>query len=288
MMKKQKFPDYYTIWHKLGHYGIKYLAYLVLTFLIIPILVIIPLSFNIEPYFTFTEGMINLDPSAYSLRWYESMYTDPNWHLAMKNSVIIGIFATLIATILGTAAAVGLSSNHMPFKRLVMALLLSPMIVPLIIIAAGMFFFYAKFGLAGNYAGLIIAHAVLGIPFVIITVTATLSSFDRSLYYAGLSMGASPLKTFFDVVVPMIRPGVISGAMFAFVTSFDEVVVVLFLAGPGQRTIPRQMFSGLREQINPTILAVATVLIAIAVMFLVTLELLRRRSDRLRGLDEHA
>ncbi|NRA86581.1 MAG: ABC transporter permease [Rhizobiales bacterium] len=287
-MKKQKFPAYYSIWHKLGHYGLQYSANLVLAFLILPILVIIPLSFNVEPYFTFTEGMVTFDPDAYSLRWYEGMINDPNWRLAIKNSLIIGVFATLIATILGTMAAVGLSSKNMPYKRLVMALLLSPMIVPLIIIAAGMFFFYAKFGLAGNYAGLIIAHAVLGIPFVIITVTATLTSFDRSLYFAGLSMGASPLKSFFDIVVPMIRPGVISGAMFAFVTSFDEVVVVLFLAGPGQRTIPRQMFSGLREQINPTILAVATVLIAIAVMFLITLELLRRRSDRLRGLDEHA
>lgn len=286
-MKKKRFPDYYTIWHKLGHYGLKYVAYIVLLFLILPILVIIPLSFNAEPYFSFTEGMIKLDPEAYSLRWYKGMINDPNWQLAIKNSLIVGVFATLIATVLGTLAAVGLSSRNMPFKRIIMALLLSPMIVPLIIIAAGMFFFYAKFGLAGSYLGLIIAHAVLGIPFVIITVTATLASFNRSLYFAGLSLGASPLKTFFDVVVPMIRPGVISGAMFAFVTSFDEVVVVLFLAGPGQRTIPRQMFSGLREQINPTILAVATVLIFIAVTFLITLEFLRRRSDKLRGLSEN-
>ena len=175
----------------------------------------------------------------------------------------------------------------MPFKRVIMALLLSPMIVPLIIIAAGMFFFYTKFGLAGSYVGLVIAHAALGVPFVIITVTATLSGFDKSLYHAGLSMGASPLKTFFDVVIPLIRPGVISGAMFAFVTSFDEVVLVLFLAGPGQRTIPRQMFSGLREQINPTILAVATLLILVSVAFLLTLEFLRRRSERLRGLENH-
>ena len=174
----------------------------------------------------------------------------------------------------------------MPYKRLIMAFLLSPMIVPLIIVAAGMFFFYTKFNLAGTYTGLIIAHAALGIPFVIITVTATLSCFDRSLYFAGLSMGASPLKTFFDVVVPLIRPGVISGAMFAFVTSFDEVVLVLFLAGPGQRTIPRQMFSGLREQINPTILAVASLLILISILFLLTLEFLRRRSERLRGLEQ--
>ena len=281
---QNRFPAYYTIWHKIGYVIMHVNAWAVLFFLILPILVIVPLSFNAEPFFTFTTGMLTFDPSAYSLRWYKTIIENPNWMLAVKNSFIIGIFATIIATILGTLAAVGLSSSKMPFKNLIMALLLSPMIVPLIIIAAGMFFFYTKFGLAGTYVGLIIAHAALGIPFVIITVTATLSGFDRSLYFAGLSMGASPLKTFFDVVMPLIRPGVISGAMFAFVTSFDEVVVVLFLAGPGQRTIPRQMFSGLREQINPTILAVATLLIVVSIIFLITLELLRRRSERLRGL----
>ena len=283
---KHQFPSYYTIWHKLGFYSLKVSAWSVLFFLILPILVIIPLSFNIEPYFTFTKGMVMLDPAAYSIRWYQEILATENWVLAIKNSFFIGIFATLIATSLGTLAAVGLASDRMPFKRHIMALMLSPMIVPLIIIAAGMFFFYTKFSMAGTYIGLIVAHAALGVPFVIITVTATLTGFDRSLYYAGLSMGASPLKTFFDVVFPMIRPGVISGAMFAFVTSFDEVVLVLFLAGPGQRTIPRQMFSGLREQINPTILAVATLLILTSVIFLVTLEFLRRRSERLRGIVE--
>jgi len=282
----QNLPAYFTFWHKLGHYALKFSAWAVLFFLIVPIMVIIPLSFNAEPYFTFTRGMMTLEPSAYSLRWYDAIITNPNWMLAVKNSFIIGFFATIVSTTLGTMAAVGLSSQNMPFKRVIMALLLSPMIVPLIIIAAGMFFFYTKFGLAGSYVGLVIAHAALGVPFVIITVTATLSGFDKSLYHAGLSMGASPLKTFFDVVIPLIRPGVISGAMFAFVTSFDEVVLVLFLAGPGQRTIPRQMFSGLREQINPTILAVATLLILVSVAFLLTLEFLRRRSERLRGLEE--
>lgn len=283
---KHQFPSYYTIWHKLGFYALKFSAWSVLFFLILPIFVIIPLSFNAEPYFTFSKGMVMLDPAAYSIRWYEEILANENWILAIKNSFFIGIFATIIATSLGTLAAVGLSSERMPFKRYIMALMLSPMIVPLIIIAAGMFFFYTKFNLAGTYLGLIIAHSALGVPFVIITVTATLSGFDKSLYYAGLSMGASPLKTFFDIVVPLIRPGVISGAMFAFVTSFDEVVVVLFMAGPGQRTIPRQMFSGLREQINPTILAVATLLILTSIIFLITLEFLRRRSERLRGLVE--
>ena len=282
---KHQFPSYYTVWHMSGFYALKFSAWSVLFFLVLPIVVIIPLSFNTEPYFTFTKGMVMLDPTAYSMRWYKEIWTNENWMLAIRNSFIIGFFATIIATSLGTLAAIGLSSQHMPFKRYIMALMLSPMIVPLIIIAAGMFFFYTKFNMAGTYPGLIIAHAALGVPFVIITVTATLSGFDRSLYFAGLSMGASPLQTFFDIVVPLIRPGVISGAMFAFVTSFDEVVLVIFLAGPGQRTIPRQMFSGLREQINPTILAVATLLILTSMIFLITVELLRRRSERLRGLE---
>jgi putative spermidine/putrescine transport system permease protein len=278
-----RFPAYFTFWHILGHYTLKFGAYLVLAFLMLPILVIVPLSFNAEPFFSFTPGMLALDPAAYSTRWYSQVLNDPNWLLAVRNSFVIGICAALLATVLGTIAAVGLASPVMPFKRVITALLLSPMIVPLIIIAAGMFFFYTRFNLVGTYAGLIIAHAALGVPFVIITVTATLAGFDRSLYQAGVGLGASPLKAFRDITLPLIRPGVISGGLFAFVTSFDEVVLVLFLAGPEQRTIPRQMFSGLREQINPTILAVATLLILLSIALLVTLELLRRRSERIRG-----
>lgn len=275
-------PPYFGFWHYLGHYGLRATAFLVLAFLMVPILIIIPLSFNTEPYFSFTEGMLALDPTAYSTRWYANIFNDPKWMIAIRNSFVIGFAAALISTVLGTIAAVGLASPVMPFKRLIMALLLSPMIVPLIIIAAGMFFFYSRFNLVGSYSGLILAHAALGVPFVIITVTATLAGFDRSLYNAGLSMGARPLKAFWDIVIPLIRPGVISGGLFAFITSFDEVVVVLFIAGPEQRTIPRQMFSGLREQINPTILAVATLLILTSIALLVTLEMLRRRSERMR------
>jgi putative spermidine/putrescine transport system permease protein len=178
------------------------------------------------------------------------------------------------------------------------------MIVPIIIIAVGMSFFFAKacvapdsamgaiFGvflsdkgcLANSHLGVIVAHAVLGIPFVIITVTATLSGFDQSLIRAAHSLGANPRTTFFRVIMPLILPGIISGALFAFVTSFDEVVAVLFIAGPDQQTIPRQMFNGIREAISPAILAVATILVAISVLLLVIVELLRRRSDRLRGV----
>jgi putative spermidine/putrescine transport system permease protein len=282
-MSMSQFPSYFTFWHILGHYLLKWGAYAVLGFLMIPVLVIIPLSFNVEPYFSFTSGMLTLDPDAYSTRWYASVFADANWRLSIKNSFIIGIASAIIATGLGTVAAVGLSSPHMPYKRLITAVLLSPMIVPLVIIAAGMFFFYSKFDLVGSYTGMIIAHAALGIPFVIITVTSTLAGFDRSLYNAAVGMGASPLRAFREIVVPLIRPGVISGALFAFVTSFDEVVVVLFLGGPEQRTIPRQMFSGLREQINPSILAVATMLIVLSILMLVTIELLRRRTERIRS-----
>jgi putative spermidine/putrescine transport system permease protein len=278
-----KLPTYYSFWHYLGHYSLKLFAVLVLAFLMLPILIIVPLSFNAEPFFTFTDGMLALDPQAYSTRWYREIFADLRWQLSIRNSFIIGISSALIATVLGTVAAVGLSSPVMPFKRLITALLISPMIVPLIIVAAGMFFFYTRFNLVATYTGLIIAHAALGVPFVIITVTATLAGFDRSLYNAAVGMGASPVRAFWDITVPLIRPGVISGGLFAFVTSFDEVVVVLFLAGPEQRTIPRQMFSGLREQINPTILSVATLLILISIALLVTLELLRRRGQRIRG-----
>ena len=285
-MAMTKLPAYYTFWHVIGHYGLRALAVLVLCFLMLPILIIIPLSFNVEPYFSFTEGMLRLDPAAYSTRWYEQVFTDPRWILSIKNSFIIGAIAAVVAMVLGTLAAVGLSSPAMPFRRLIVAFLLSPMIVPVIIIAAGMFFFYTRFNLVGSHLGLIIAHAALGIPFVIITVTATLTGFDRSLYNAAVGMGARPVKAFWQIVMPLIRPGIISGGLFAFVTSFDEVVVVLFLAGPEQRTIPRQMFSGLREQINPAILAVATLLILLTVILLLTLEFLRRRSERMRGSSE--
>jgi putative spermidine/putrescine transport system permease protein len=172
----------------------------------------------------------------------------------------------------------------MPWKRSLMALLISPMVIPLVITASGLFFFFSKVGLAGTYFGLILAHAVLGTPFVIITVTATLVGFDKSLVRAAASLGAGPVLTFWKIQMPLILPGVISGALFAFITSFDEVVVVLQLADVTQRTIPRQMFSGIREQISPTILAVATLLVLLSIVLLTAIELLRRRSERLRGI----
>jgi len=277
-------PPYATPLERLWFYGFRAICALILFFLIMPLLVIIPLSFNAEPYFTFTQGMLNLDPQAYSLRWYRDIWQNDQWIHSIKNSFIIGISATILATALGTLAALGLSRAHMPMRNVFMGILISPMIVPLIITAAGMYFFYSHFGLAQSLPGIILAHTALGTPFVVITVTATLSGFDTNLVRASSSLGAKPTYTFFNVTMPLILPGMISGALFAFITSFDEVVVVLFLAGFDERTIPRQMWSGIREQISPTILAVATLLICVSVLLLVTLEMLRRRGERLRGL----
>ncbi|MCB1833561.1 MAG: ABC transporter permease [Geminicoccaceae bacterium] len=279
-------PTYASPVERVWHYAFHIICALIFLFLIAPILVIIPLSFNVEPYFTFTSGMLAFDPEAYSLRWYRDFINNPQWIHSIENSVFIGIASTILATVLGTVAALGLSRPEMPFRNLFMGILLSPMIVPLIISAAGMYFFYSNIHLAQTHLGIILAHTALGTPFVVITVTATLVGFDHSLTRAAASLGADPTTTFFKIIMPLILPGVVSGALFAFITSFDEVVVVLFLAGFDQRTIPRQMWAGIREQISPTILAVATLLVLISIMLLATVELLRRRSVRIRGIVE--
>lgn len=277
-------PPYSSPLQVFWFYAFRVLCGLIFFFLIFPILIIIPLSFNAEDFFTFTPEMLALDPEGYSLKHYRDFFTNPEWQQALRNSLMIAPAATLIATTLGTVAAIGLSQSHVPFRSAIMAILISPMIVPLIISAAGMYFFYSRIGLQGTYWGVVLAHAALGTPFVIITVTATMVGFDRSLTRAAANLGADPIKTFFSVQMPLILPGVISGALFAFITSFDEVVVVLFLGSAEQTTLPWQMFTGLREQISPTILAVASILVAISVALLTTLEMLRRRSERLRGL----
>ena len=295
-------PPYATSKSVLWFYSFRFICGLIFLFLMAPILIVFPLSFNKEPYFSFTQGMIALDPSAFSVRWYidilhngmidpvavigwwSDLWNNSQWIRSIKNSFIIGILATLLATGLGTLAAIGLSRSEMPFRRPIMALLISPMIVPLVIIGSGMFFFFSDIGIAKTYLGVIIAHAILGTPYVIITVTATLVSFDESLTRAAASLGANPFRAFFKVQMPLILPGVVSGALFAFITSFDEVVVVLQVADVRQRTIPRQMFSGIREQISPTILAVATILVIISIVLLTVVEMLRRRSERMRGI----
>jgi len=277
-------PLHATTGERIWHYTFLTFCVLIFCFLIIPILVILPLSFNAQPYFSFTPEMLSLNPEGFSTRWYEAFFTDSNWQKAVKNSLVIAFFSTIISVSLGTLAALGLSQKEFPFKTTIMGILISPMVVPLIISAAGMFFFYARVNLLGTHIGVILAHAALATPFVVIVVTATLTGFDHSLTRAAANLGSSPSNTFFKITVPLITPGVISGALFAFITSFDEVVVVLFLGSVHQRTIPWAMFSGIREEISPTILAVATLLITFSVILLFTVELLRRRGERLRGI----
>ena len=280
-------PKYTEIRYRVWHYLYLTLCAAVFFFLIAPLFVIFPLSFSHDEFLVFSDEMKRLDPEGFSLRWYKDMIygTKNPWGLAAKNSIVIAIISTIGSVIIGTLAAVGLSSRHMPYKGLIMAVLISPMIVPLIISGVAIFFFMAKAGLAATHTGIVLAHMILGTPFVVITVTATLSGFDHSVTRAAASLGSNPVNTFMKITLPLILPGVISGGLFAFVTSFDEVVVVLFLAGLENTTIPIQMWTGLREQLSPTILAVATCLIILSTLILVTAELLRRRSERLRGIN---
>ncbi len=292
-------PIYATTGQRIWHYTYLTICGLVLFFLVAPLIIVIPLSFTSSPFLSFTPEMLALKPEGFSIQWYESLVgicgdrvttvCSSKWVTGFKNSIFIAVFATLLATALGTLAALGLSRKHTPGRKALMALLISPMIVPLIITAAGLALFSVtifgvRFDLSASHLGLIIAHAVLGLPFVVITVTATLVGFDDSLTRASANMGAGPARTFFKVQMPLILPGVISGALFAFITSFDEIVVVIFLGGADQLTLPRQMWAGIRQEISPTILAAATILVIISILLLTTVEMLRRRSERLRGV----
>ena len=270
-------PGYASSLERIWHYTFLVVCGAVFLFLVAPILAIVPLSFNSEPWFTYPLA-------GFSFRWYQDFFTSERWQVALFNSAVVAIFATLLSTGLGTLAALGLSRGQLPLRGLIMSILISPMVVPVVITAIATYFFYAIVNLVNTYAGIILAHTALATPFVVITVTATLTGFDHSLTRAATGLGASALYAFRKVTLPIILPGVISGALFAFVTSWDEVVVVLFLASPDQRTLPRQMFSGIREQISPTITAVATLLLVFSVVLLTSVELLRRRSERLRGL----
>jgi putative spermidine/putrescine transport system permease protein len=275
------FPAYATIWGRVGRISYIALSLTVLVFLVLPILVVMPLSFNSQPYFTYPLPGV-------SLRWYQEFFESADWMLALKNTVITGVVSTIIATVLGVTASLGLTSSRIRGKQIITGILISPMIVPLIITAVGVYFAFSPLGMTDSLLGLILAHAALGAPFVVVTVTATLAGFNETLSRAGRSLGASPLRVFLQVKLPIIAPGVVSGALFAFATSFDEIVVAIFLTGPDQRTIPRQMWAGIREQLSPTILAVASLLVVISTLLLITLEFLRRRTERLRGINQSA
>ena len=219
----------------------------------------------------------------WSLQWYDDFFGNPLWTGALWNSLLIGATVTVTATAIGTLAALGLHGSRSRWKPLVFGLLLTPLAVPVVIVAVATFYFFALLGLAGTYCGIVIAHTILALPFVVITVSATLQGFNPDLVRAASGLGAAPVLAFRTVTLPIIAPGVVSGALFAFVTSFDELVVVLFLASPQQRTLPRQIFSGVSENLSPTITAAAVVLLVVSGLVVAVIEILRRRGERMRG-----
>ncbi len=255
---------------RIGLFAVRALCVGVLAFLLLPILVIVPLSFSASSFLVYPV-------QDWSLHWYRELFASAEWRRAAANSFLVAPAATVIATVLGTLAAVGLSRVSFAGKGLLLAVLISPMIVPIVVVGVGAYLFFAKLGLADSYTGLVLVHAALGTPFVLTTVSATLEGFDRNLARASASLGAGPLQTFFRVTLPVVAPGVIAGALFAFATSFDEVVVTLFVAGPEQTTLPRQMFTGIRENITPVIAAVAALLTVFTTALMFALEVLRSR-----------
>ena len=267
-------PRHATLSQRCWHYGLRIYCLLGFVFLLGPLLIIMPISFSAGSFLSYPLPGL-------SLQWYEAIFAPYPWVAAFNNSLFVATVTMLLATTLGTLAAYGLNSTHFPGKQLVIGILIAPLVVPVVIVALAVYFFFAQLGLIASYSGLILAHTVLAVPFVVITVTATLQGFDRNLVRAAASLGARPLATFFSVTLPNIWPGVVSGAVFAFVTSFDEIIIALFIAGPQQFTLPRQLFTGLRDKLDPSIVAVATLLILISLFLLALVELLRWRADKI-------
>lgn len=264
-----------TLLEKITGAALAVFAVLVAVFLMAPILAILPLGFS--------DGEFLVYPvRGWSMRWFEAFFASEKWSVAIRNSFVIGAVSASIATVLGTMAAVGLARTDFFGKKVITGLVLSPLVVPIVIYAVGLYFFFAPLGLTQSYLGLVLAHAALGSPFVVVTVGASLANFDHNLMRAAASLGAPPLVAFRRVMLPLVLPGVVTGALFAFAASFDEVVTVLFLAAPEQRTIPREMFSGLRESLSPIIAAASAVMIVTAIVLLAAVEWLKRRGERLQ------
>lgn len=243
----------------------------VLLFLLLPMAVIIPLSFSPSRFFVFP-------PTGFSTRWYVDFFTNPIWTQSLYNSLFVSVSAAAIATVLGTLAAWGLADMKSRWAGFLTAMLIAPMAIPIVVVAVSCFLFYSQIGMTDGFMGLIVAQAALGLPFVVIAVTATLKGFNRNLVRAAESLGASPLYAFRTVTVPVILPGVLSGALFAFAVSFDEVIVAVFLTAARQRTLPVQIFSGTSDSITPTITAAATILMLISLLLIVVVQRLTGRN----------
>lgn len=254
---------------RITHLALIVFCGLVFAYLLFPLVAIVPLSFNAGSFLSYPL-------SGFSLRWYREIATSPDWISALQNSLIVASATAVLATLLGTMAAVGLMQTGRRVRAVVTVVLLSSLFVPVIVTAVAMYLLYAALGLANTHAGLVLAHTTLAAPFVVVVVRATLQGFDFNLLRAGASLGASPRMVLVRVMVPLVAPGVLAGAIFAFMTSFDETVVAIFLAGPARRTLPLQMFEGVRDQVSPAITAVATLLIVTSTCLLTMVELLRR------------
>jgi len=254
-----------------------FFALLTVLFLVAPLLAILPLAFTSSVILTYPV------PS-WSLRWFEELFTADAWRRAIVNSLIVGTGTTVLATVLGTAASLGLRNRGLPLGGAVRTLFLLPMVVPAVVLGVGMQVFLVRAGLASSYAGVIIAHTVVAIPFVVVSVSSALAGIDTRVELAAESLGASPATVFRRVTLPLAMPGVLSGAVLAFATSLDEVVLTLFVAGPNQRTLARQMFSTIRENISPAIAAAAFLFIVTTIVVGLLVALYRLwRARRVKG-----
>jgi putative spermidine/putrescine transport system permease protein len=243
----------------------------ILVFLALPIVVVMVVSFSSATYLTFP-------PPAFGLRWYGTYFASDDWLRSTWLSLWVAASVVALATVLGTLAALGIARLPKALFVLTSALILSPLIVPVIVVAIGIYYAFARYGLVGTPAGLILAHTCLAVPFVVTSVSASLAGVNPRIEQAALSLGATPIGTFFQVTLPLIRPGILAGALFAFITSFDELVVALFLSGSGAVTLPRRMWDDLLYQIEPTIAAVSTLTIVLTVVLTGCAHLLRKRT----------
>jgi len=248
----------------------------VFIYLVAPLAIVVPISFSSG------EGLA-FPPPGYSLRWYEHYWTDRAWVDATITSLKVGVLVAALATALGTLAAIGLSRMAGRARVVAYAFIVSPIIVPVIVLAVALYRLYSPLGLNGSIVGLALAHTIMAAPFVVVTVTAALSRFDQQLVLASASLGETPFRTFFKVTLPLIRPSVLTGGLFAFMTSFDEVVIALFVGSGTVATLPRMMWASLRSGIDPTIAAVSTLLILLSVAVLAGAETLRRRGEGALG-----
>jgi putative spermidine/putrescine transport system permease protein len=245
---------------------------LVLGYLVFPILIVVPLSFSSAKYLSFP-------PPGFSVQWYAAFFGSDAWLSSAWTSIWVAAEVTVLSVLLGTPAAIGLHRGRFPGRGAVRALILSPLIVPGIIVAIGVYFVYARFGLVGHAVALVFAHTCIGVPFVVINVGAALHGVDHRLEQAAQSLGAAPLASFRQVTLPLIGPGIFAGAVFAFITSFDELLIALFLSGSTAVTLPRRMFDQIRFDIDPTVAAVSAMLIFATSGLMLSAELARRRAE---------